>query len=450
VRKTLLLLEPAGGDLSPLREALRRAAGDWAEVAGVRSVSDLVAADAAFVDCTIGDGSRPGAEVVREVRAKDPNLPLVAVAERGDVTRASEAIAAGASDFLVRSEPLAERVATLLEKLRRLIALVDTQKAQRREDSRRFRIVTRSPQMADVLERISRVARIPRPVLIVGERGTGKELVARAIHQASGRAASVFLAINCAALAETLLESELFGHEKGAFTGADRAAPGKFELARAGTLFLDEIGHMPLSFQQKILRVVEYGTYTRVGGARELTSTARLVAATNMDLEPAMREGRFLRDLHDRLAFEVVRVPPLRDREGDVELLSEHFLAEFLREVPALGRKQITADSYALLRDYAFPGNVRELKHVIERAAYRDTTDEINPDDIGPLDIGPAPSPDGTGFEARVEAFKRHLIDDALRGAGENQAEAARRLGLSYDQIRYYCQKYDLGRRRRD
>jgi DNA-binding NtrC family response regulator len=449
MRKTLLVLEPPGADLSALREALKCAAGDWAEVSGVRSLSMLADADAAFVDYAIGDGTRAGAEVIRDVREKDADLPLVAVAERGDVHVASEAIAAGASDFLVRSAPLGERVATLLEKLRRLMALVDAQKALRSEDSRRFRIVTRSPQMAEVLERVSRVSRIPRPVLIVGERGTGKELVARAIHQASGRAASIFLAINCAALTETLLESELFGHEKGAFTGADRATPGKFELAKDGTLFLDEIGHMPLSFQQKILRVVEYGTYTRVGGSRELTSTARLVAATNMDLEPAMREGRFLRDLHDRLAFETVHVPPLRERDGDLELLSEHFLAEFLREVPALGRKTMSADAYVRLRRYAFPGNVRELKHVIERAAYRDTTSEINAEDIGPLDGGgPAVSPDGTGFEARVEAYKKQLVADALAASEQNQAEAARRLGLSYDQIRYYCQKYELGRRK--
>jgi len=324
---------------------------------------------------------------------------------------------------------------------------VASQRALRREDSRRFRIVTRSPQMHDVLERVSRVARIPRPVLIIGERGTGKELIARAIHAASGRSTRVFLALNCAALTETLLESELFGHEKGAFTGADRATAGKFELASEGTLFLDEIGHMPLPFQQKILRVVEYGTFTRVGGSRELTTSARLVAATNMDLEPAMREGRFLRDLFDRLAFEVVRVPPLREREGDLELLAEHFLAEFLREVPALGRKRISAESYERLRRHPFPGNIRELKHIIERAAYRDTTREINPEDIGPLG-SETPTPTGGGFEERVESFKRQLVADALARAGGNQAEAARQLGLTYDQIRYYCQKYDLGRRR--
>ena len=447
MRPRLAVLEPSGANLTALRDALRRAA-DWADIVTGTTVATLpVDPDAIFVDLAAGDGVRDGSEVIRDLRASDPDVPLIAVSERGDVAKAKDAIAAGATDFLVRGEALDERVSTLLGKLRRLLDLVDSQRTLRREDSRRFRIVTRSPQMHDVLERVSRVARIPRPLLIIGERGTGKELIARAIHAASGRSARVFLALNCAALTETLLESELFGHEKGAFTGAERAAAGKFELASEGTLFLDEIGHMPLAFQQKILRVVEYGTFTRVGGSRELTSNARLVAATNMDLEPAMREGRFLRDLFDRLAFEVVRVPPLREREGDLELLSEHFLAEFLREVPALGRKRISAESYELLRRYPFPGNVRELKHIIERAAYRDTTREINPEDIGPLG-GDPPATAGGGFEERVESFKRQLVADALARAGGNQAEAARQLALTYDQIRYYCQKYDLGRKR--
>jgi len=282
-------------------------------------------------------------------------------------------------------------------------------------------------------------------VLIAGERGTGKELVARAIHAASGRGEEPFVAVNCAAFPEALLESELFGHERGAFTGADRMVPGKFEQADRGTLFLDEIAHMPLTFQQKILRVVEYATFTRIGGTRELRSTARVLAATNVDLTTAMKDGRFLPDLYDRLSFEVVRVPPLRERRGDVTLLAGHFLRQFLREVPALGAKTFARDALALLEGYAFPGNVRELKTIVERAAYRDTTSEINPEDLG-LQAGPGTS-EGT-FHDRVADYQRRLITEALQASGGNRAEAARHLGLAYHRFRYFAQKLGPASRR--
>jgi len=275
---------------------------------------------------------------------------------------------------------------------------------------------------------------------VVGERGTGKELVARAIHAASGRGDRPFVAVNCAAFPETLLESELFGHEKGAFTGADQRQQGKFEQATGGTLFLDEIGNMPLGFQQKILRVIEYGSFTRLGGTRELRSTARIVAATNTDVEQAIARGLFLQDLYDRLAFEVVRVPPLREREDDLELLAQHFLDQFLKEVPALGAKRLAPAAVELLRRYAFPGNVRELKNTIERAAYRDRTAQIDPEDI---DLpSQASAPERMAFEPQVEALKRRLILDALARAEGSQTEAARRLGLTYDQFRHYYRKY--------
>jgi DNA-binding NtrC family response regulator len=261
---------------------------------------------------------------------------------------------------------------------------------------------------------------------------------ARAIHAAAARGGRPFVAINCAAVPEPLLESELFGHERGAFTGADRLVPGRFEQAAGGTLFLDEIAHMPIGFQQKILRVVEYGTFMRVGGHRELRSTARILAATNADLRDAIAGGRFLADLYDRLAFEVVRVPPLRERTGDIAVLSRHFLREFLREVPALGKKTFAADALALLEQYPFPGNVRELRTIIERAAYRDTTHEINIED---LTLPPLVGAAEAGFDRRVEAFQRQLIPAARGATGGTRAAAARRLGLAYHQFRYYARK---------
>jgi len=274
-----------------------------------------------------------------------------------------------------------------------------------------------------------------------GERGTGKELVARAIHAVAGDVARPMISVNCAAFPDSLLETELFGHEKGAFTGADDVAHGKFELAAGGTLFLDEIGRMSLPFQQKILRVVEYGTFTRVGGAAEIQVDARIIAATNVDLERKMEAGEFLRDLYDRLSFEVVRVPPLRRREGDVELLARHFFSEFLREIPSLRGKRLSRAALDVLNAYSFPGNVRELKNIIERAVYRDTTNEITPEDIGMLRRDRLEI-EGATFYEKVEGFRRRLILDALEAAGGNQAQAARDVGLSYHQFRYYLKKY--------
>jgi len=308
----------------------------------------------------------------------------------------------------------------------------------------RTRILGGSPQMLRLIAQIERVARIPRPLLIVGERGTGKELVARAIHYASGRPEGCMVTINCAAVGDTLLESELFGHERGAFTGADRARRGLFEQADGGTLFLDEIGNMPLPFQQKILRVVEYGTFRAVGADRDRKTSARIIAATNVDLRAKIEKGGFLGDLYDRLAFDVLEVPALRERPGDIELLARRFLDQFAEEIPAFRGKRLAGAALELLRSYPFPGNVRELKNLIERAAYRDTTNEITPEDIGLLPGG-EPLASGGSYMEQIERLSRHLLERALEESGGNRAEAARRLGLSYDQFRHYQRKHRLG-----
>jgi DNA-binding NtrC family response regulator len=216
---------------------------------------------------------------------------------------------------------------------------------------------------------------------------------------------------------------------------------GKFEQADGGTLFLDEIGHMATSFQQKILRVVEYGTFNRVGGVSELTTTARVIAATNCDLKQLIKEGEFLPDLYDRLAFAVLEVPPLRRRQGDVELLARHLLNQFARETPAFQSKTLSSAAVAALKRYSFPGNVRELKNIIERAAYHDTTDEITPADLGLL-LDDELLKGGGGFEERVNGFRRRLLLDALKRSEGNQAAAARELGLTYHQFRYYYKTY--------
>ncbi len=220
-------------------------------------------------------------------------------------------------------------------------------------------------------ERLSRVAKVDRPVLIIGERGTGKELAARRLHFLSPRWEQPLVALNCSALTPTLIEAELFGHEAGAFTGATRRRAGRFEAADGGTLFLDEIANIPVEAQEKILRVVEYGTFERVGSAESIHVDVRIVGATNADLTALVREGRFKQDLLDRLSFEVLYLPPLRDREGDVTMLANHFAARMAFE---LGREEVPVfgdAAMAELEAYAWPGNVRELKNVVERAVYR-------------------------------------------------------------------------------
>ncbi|MBK6578118.1 MAG: sigma 54-interacting transcriptional regulator [Sandaracinaceae bacterium] len=325
--------------------------------------------------------------------------------------------------------------------MRPLLRTVLENRSLRLDVQRRFAIVGESPPVLAMVARIAKVAPIPRPVLVLGERGTGKELVAKALHDASGRSGP-FVAVNCACFTDELLEAELFGHERGAFTGAHKPSLGKFELANQGTLFLDEIGHMSLPFQRKILRAVEYGTFLRVGGQAERSVSVRVVAATNADLRARMGDGTFLPDLYDRLAFEVIHVPPLRERPGDIDVLARHFFERFMSEVPAFHGKVLTEDGLEALRHYAFPGNVRELRTVIERAVYRDTTHALTAEDIG--ELGPPRSTTAGSFRQRVEELERALIHEAMTAAHGNGAEAARALGLAYHQLRYYLRKYPL------
>ena len=460
MRVSILILQPRGCDLGPLAADFAAEAGEDWEVVTVASVKDLRArlANRSQQHLVIlpagpraGPGDGPG--LIAGLRRMDPHLPIVVTAETGSVEAAAQAIDAGATDFLVRGENLRQRIATLLGKLRALFHVIDRNRALDEDNAELRRmlqsgleIVGRSPPMRRLWAQVRRVAAVPRPVLIVGERGTGKELVARAIHLAGGPAGRPMVTVNCAAFNDALLESELFGHEKGAFTGADAARRGKFEQADGGALFLDEIGNMSIAFQEKILRVVEYGVFTPVGGSGELKTAARIIAATNRDLGLEIREGRFLADLYDRLTFETIRVPPLRERRGDVTLLAQHFLDQFSKETPSFAGKRLSAAAIRALEQYPFPGNVRELKNIIERAAYHDSASEIRPEDLGlPTDHVPAPA--AGSFHEKLDATGRRLIADAIQQAGGNQAQAARALGLPYHQFRYYLKKYRVSPR---
>jgi len=319
-------------------------------------------------------------------------------------------------------------------------------------------LIGEDPAFLDVVERVSQLAPIDKPCLVVGERGTGKELITSRLHYLSSRWDGPLLKINCATLTETLLESELFGHEVGAFTGAQRRHIGRFERAHGGTLVLDEIANASLAVQEKVLRVIEYGEIERVGGSETMTVDVLVIGAANRDLPGMAEKGEFRADLLDRLAFDVITLPPLRARPADILPLANHFAMEISRQ---LGRELFpgfTAEAQQALCDYHWPGNVRELRNVIERAACLHRSEENPIESIvfdpfaspwrpgvaveTPLRITtPAPSRD---FAATVAGCEKELLENALRASRYNQTQAAQALGLSYHQLRRLLKKHDV------
>ena len=291
-----------------------------------------------------------------------------------------------------------------------------------------------------MLEQARLAAAVPRPVLISGERGTGKELVARFIHQQSSRRDQRFVPLNCAAFNDELLNAEIYGHEKGAFTGATETRVGKLEQAHGGTLFMDEIGNMSLTFQEKILRVIEYQEFERVRGVATIKVDVRIISATNADLSELMAENLFRRDLYDRLTFAELRIPPLRHRKDEIPHFIAHFVRDLHDEIPNLMRKNFHAATVEVLTDYYWPGNVRELKNIVERV-YLYSTDEVIMPSALPEEITGAKIV-GESFHAKVEAFKKQLILNKLIETNQNQRQAARELMMTYDQFRHYYRKY--------
>ena len=330
----------------------------------------------------------------------------------------------------------------------------------------------------DAVERASRAAPLNRPVLVIGERGTGKELIAERLHHLSSRWAGPLIIMNCAALPENLIEAELFGHEAGSFTGAAKTRHGRFEEADGGTLFLDELGTLSMPAQDRLLRAVEYGEITRIGASRPISVDVRIVAASNESLPDQVDKGKFRADMLDRLSFEVVTLPPLRARQGDVPLLAEHFGRRMAVELDWPNWPGFTPRGLAELETYPWPGNVRELRNVIERAVYRHEDperpiDEINfnpfhspwapmPGQGGPhaphfaeaaeaADEGapaqamaPAPPAASSDFRGAVAAYERELLEEALSRNRFNQRATAAALGLSYDQLRHALKRHKL------
>jgi len=388
--------------------------------------------DLALVDLRMPD--LDGLAVLARLRALDPPVPVLILTAFATVDTAIEAIRAGAYDYLskpfrVEEIRLAVRRALEAQRLRR------ENLQYRQELQERYRVehlIGQSPAMVAVYRTIARVAPLDTTVLIEGETGTGKELVARAIHHASPRAGRPFVVVDCAALPETLVESELFGHEKGAFTGATQSRRGLLEAADGSTCLLDEVGELSLPLQAKLLRVLQERVVRRVGGNAPIPVDVRLIAATNRDLRKAVEEGRFREDLYYRLNVVTIRVPPLRERPQDIPLLAQHFL----RKWAAATGKPVTGfarETLERLARHAWPGNVRELEHVVERAVALATSSILLPEDLPP-DVGPAgpPAPPTLppGRRMTLEELKRWYVERVLAETGGNKARAAEILGI--------------------
>ena len=324
-------------------------------------------------------------------------------------------------------------------------------------------IIGHSSALAAALEQLSQLARINRPVLLLGERGTGKELAAQRLHFLSPRWQAPLVKVNCAALADSLLESELFGHEAGAFTGATRAQQGRFERADNGTLFLDELGTMSMRLQEKLLRLIEYGEFERLGGQQTLQVDVRVVAATNTDLRALVEQNQFRADLLDRLSFDVVHLPPLRHRREDILELAQHFAVGMCAELGWSLFAGFSDRALCTLQQHNWPGNIRELKNVVERSLFRWNDPDTPVADIvidpfispfedvhqapvapDPTEAGAPPEAETTDFHTQIKQLEVKLLSTALKENGYNQRRTASALGLSYDQMRGLVRKYEI------
>jgi DNA-binding NtrC family response regulator len=420
------------------REALRRALDDTFEVylavnvAGAQNILKSDSMDVVLTDLRIG--SESGLDVIQLAQKQSPPPPCIVMTAYGSVESAVEAMRQGAYDYLTKPLDL-DRAQLLLKRAVQTIRVEQENQSLRAQLDRSFgldRILGRSGAMEKVLDRVRQVADSKASVLLEGESGTGKELVARAVHGLSPRRAGPFVAVHCAALSPQLLESELFGHEKGSFTGATERRVGRFEQANGGTIFLDEIGEIDAATQVKLLRVLGERNLERVGGNRLIEVDVRLIAATHRSLEQLVREGKFREDLYFRIRVVQIQLPPLRDRPEDIPLLADAFRQEYGKEN---GKEDVTFDSESmgLLMKYGWPGNVRELRTAVEHGVVLSRGNLIHPDDlpspvwkrqgVAPLKKGDQPP--------RLEDVERGAIEAALEKSGENITEAAKALGIS-------------------
>jgi DNA-binding NtrC family response regulator len=412
------------------------------------------------VDLVLSDVKLPGMnglEFLQAVKRINTAIPVVMMTAYGTVESAVEAMKDGASDFVLKPFSI-EEIKLIVRKELEVRRLHEENRQLREALGQRYQydnIVAHSPGMQEVLATVEQVAPTNSTVLLGGESGVGKDMIARAIHQHSRRVSGPFIKINCTAIPENLLESELFGYEKGAFTGAGAAKPGKFELADKGTIFLDEIGDMPGSLQAKLLRVLQEREFERLGGTRTIKVDVRVIAATNQDLRAALEQGTFREDLYYRLNVVPISIPPLREHKEDIPYLVDHFIKRFAR---SSGKQieDITPAALKMLLDFHWPGNIRELENILERAVVMAAGAKIDVADIrldiaapGGSQAGATPSAAAAEGSAvlflpqgmTLEQYEDKLIREALQRAGGNKSQAARLLGLSRNALRYRLSK---------
>jgi len=434
-KATILVVDDEKNILSSLKTAL--SLEDFSILVAGSGEIALEKLEAEEVDLVLLDVKMPGIdgiETLKRIRAAAPRLPVIMMSGHGTIRTALEAIRLGALDFV--EKPLStERLLVTIGNALDLERLERENIVLRQESEKRDVIVGSSPALRAVLEQVEITGPTQSRVLILGENGTGKELIARAIHRRSGRAARPFVKVNCAAIPSELIESELFGHVKGAYTGAVAARKGKFELADGGTVFLDEIGDMKLEMQSKLLRVLQEGEFERVGGEKTVKVDVRVIAATNQNLEKMVAGELFRQDLYYRLAVIPISVPPLRERAEDIPELVEHFAGLVAAENK---RPPVSFDTSALeiLETHSWPGNVRELKNTVERLAILSREPVIGAEEVAAVlpttvipDIGGPQLAKGT-IKEMVSSFEKQVIEQALRRNGWQVSRTARQLGL--------------------
>lgn len=409
------------------------------------------------VDLVLTDMKMPGMDgiaLLENIKSKDPDLPVIMMTAHGTVEKAVEAMQKGAYNYILKPFDN-ERMILYVKKANAMYRVIKENRRLRQDIESRYRfgsIIGRSKEMRDMFEMIRKVAPSSATVLIEGDSGTGKELVAKAIHYNSPRKGKPFVAVNCSALVESLLESELFGHEKGAFTGAVAMKKGRFELADGGTLFLDEVGELPANLQVKLLRVLQEKTVERVGGVKPVSVDIRLITATNKTLKEEVSEGRFREDLYFRLNVIPILLPLLKQRQEDILLLVDHFIGKYAGErrsdVPVVG---ISQEVSRLFFEYNWPGNVRELENVIERAMILCPTSTIELSDLpegfksqfDDTRIFDNIPPDAK-LDETLALIERKMIDRALKLAGHVQSNAAELLGIGKSGLNKKIKKYGI------